>query len=449
MNLKELRKNKGLTQIEASEIINIPLRTYKRYEIDESLVGSFKYTQIFNNLLKIPAKHQENTNNSFDVAVVGLGYVGLSLAVLLAIRNNVIALDINEERVKKVNSRTPYFNDPELVKIYSTKSLKLQAMLVNKEAFLNKDIVIIATNTDFNSKTKQFDVSSVLSTYQLIREVNPKCLIVIKSTVPIGFTQSLNDRNVIFSPEFLREGNAVYDNLHPSRIIIGSDYPSTKAKNFANCLKAVSRENIEPIYMSSKEAEAVKLFSNAYLAMRVAYFNELDTYAETNGLDTASVIKGVSLDPRIGDYYNNPSFGYGGYCLPKDNAQLKGNFVNISNSNLIGAIVESNKTRKEYIANQIIEKVSEIENPTIGVYRLSMKKNSDNYRNASILDIIEILINKGYQVKIFDNNYHGKLKEDSFEEFLKESDLIIANRFAKELEPVKEKVYTRDLTNKD
>ena len=449
MNLKELRKNKGFTQIEVSEIINIPLRTYKRYETDESLVDSFKYTQIYNNLLKIPAKHQENTNNSLDIVVVGLGYVGLSLAVLLSIRNNVAGLDINEERVEKVNSRTPYFNDPELVKIYSSKTLKLKAMSVNKEEFANSDVVIIATNTDFDSETKQFDASSVLSTYQLVREVNSRCLIVIKSTVPIGFTQSLNDKNVIFSPEFLREGNAIYDNLHPSRIIIGTDYPSTKVKSFANCLKAISRENIEPIYMSSKEAEAVKLFSNAYLAMRVAYFNELDTYAETNGLDTESVIKGVSLDPRIGDYYNNPSFGYGGYCLPKDTAQLKGNFVNISNSNLIGAIVESNKTRKEYIANQIIEKVKGIKNPTIGVYRLSMKKNSDNYRNASILDIIKVLINKGYQVKIFDNNYYGEYKEESFEELLKESDLIIANRFAKELEPVKDKVYTRDLTNKD
>ena len=449
MNLKELRKHKGLTQLEASEIINIPLRTYKRYESEKSLVNSFKYTQIYNNLLKIPAKTGEIKTNQFEIAVVGLGYVGLSLATLLSIKNSVVAFDINEERISKVNARIPYFNDPELVKLYQNKALKLKAMLVNQEAFKNKDFVIIATNTDFNNETKQFDVSSVLSTYKLVREINSKCLIVIKSTVPIGFTKSLNDKNVIFSPEFLREGNAIYDNLHPSRIIIGTDYISQKVKNFAYCLKNIARENVDPIYMSSKEAEAVKLFSNAYLAMRVAYFNELDTYAETNDLDTANVIKGVSLDPRIGDYYNNPSFGYGGYCLPKDTAQLKGNFVNITNSNLIGAIVESNRTRKEYIAEQIINRVKNINNPIIGIYRLSMKKNSDNYRNASILDIIDILLNKGFTIKIFDNTYHGEYKEDSFDAFVNESDLIIANRLSKELEPFKNKVYSRDLTNRD
>ena len=449
MNLKELRKTKGLTQQEASDIIEIPLRTYKRYETDESLSDTFKYKQIYNYLTKIPAKLEENEKKVFDIAVVGLGYVGLSLATLLSIKNNVIGLDIDEDRVDKVNNRNPYFNDPELVKLFSSKGLKLNALLVNEEAFVKKDFVIIATNTDFSDETKQFDISSVLSTIQLIRKVNPKCLIVIKSTVPIGFTESLNDPNIIFSPEFLREGSAVYDNLHPSRIIIGTDHLSQKVKDFANCLKNISVNKIEPLFMSSKEAEAVKLFSNAFLAMRVAYFNELDTYAETNNINTENVIKGVSLDPRIGNYYNNPSFGYGGYCLPKDTAQLKGNFVNISNNNLIGAIVESNKTRKEYIAEQIIQKVKKIKNPTIGVFRLSMKKNSDNYRNASILDIINILINKGYSILIYDNSYQGELKAESLYEFLEKSDLIIANRYSKELESVKHKVYSRDLTNKD
>ena len=449
MNLKELRRSKGLTQQEASEIIGVPLRTYKRYESNHRDAESFKYQQIFNLLLKIPSNTIQNIENTYNIAVVGLGYVGLSLGSLFAVKNQVTALDIDEDRIHKVNNRVVYFNDTELIKLFANKNLNLHAMSVNKNAFLKKDFVIISTNTDFDPETKQFNVNSVLSTIKMIREVNPHCLIVIKSTIPIGFTQSLNDKGIIFSPEFLREGNAVYDNLYPSRIIIGADYISSKVKKFALCLKNISRNKIEPIFMSSKEAEAVKLFSNAYLAMRVAYFNELDTYAETNGINTMNVIKGVSADPRIGNYYNNPSFGYGGYCLPKDTAQLKGNFVNIANSNLIEAIVESNKTRKEYIAHQIINRVKGIQHPTIGVYRLSMKKNSDNYRNASILDIINILINKGYQIKIYDHSYQGEYKEDSFERFINDSDLILANRFSQELEPVKYKVYTRDLTNKD
>ena len=449
MNLKELRKNRRLTQEEASEIIGIPLRTYKRYESDDSLKDSFKYKQIVTILTKIPVKIIDNDELSYNIVVVGLGYVGLSLAVLLSQKHNVIGMDINESRINDINNRKPYFKDPELEKMFSKKYLRLKAMSVKPGAFKYADFVIVATNTDFNPETKQFDVSSVLSTIKLIREVNPRCLIVIKSTVPIGFVESLGDKYVIFSPEFLREGNAIYDNLHPSRIIIGVDIFYKKVRDFANCLKQISINKVEPIYMSSKEAEAVKLFSNAYLAMRVAYFNELDTYAETNYLDAYNVIKGISLDPRIGDFYNNPSFGYGGYCLPKDTEQLKESFINIPNNNLIGAIVESNKTRKEYIANQIIKKVENIKNPTIGIYRLSMKKNSDNYRNASILDIISILKKKGFAIKIFDNSYQGENKVDSIETFFKECDLIIANRLSKELEPVKNKIYTRDLTNKD
>ena len=449
MKLKELRNLKGYTQQEASDLIGIPLRTYKRYELDQSLENTFKYKQICNNLIKIPAKPKEKNSNFYNIAVVGLGYVGLSLAVLLSIKNKVTAIDVNEERITNINARIPYFKDADLEKLYKNKTLNLHATMPDVTLYQRKDFVIIATNTDFNEETKRFDVSSVLSIIDQVRSVNRKCLIIIKSTIPIGFTQSLNDKSIIFSPEFLREGSAVYDNLHPSRIIIGADCISQKVKYFANCLKNISINKVEPIFMSSKEAEAVKLFSNAYLAMRVAYFNELDTYAETNEINTENLIKGISSDPRIGDYYNNPSFGYGGYCLPKDTAQLKGSFVNISNNNLIGAIVESNKTRKEYIANQIINRLNGVNNPTIGVYRLSMKKNSDNYRNASILDIIQILINKGYKVLIYDNTYKGEFKEISFDKFLEKSDLIIANRYAKELEPVKGKVYTRDLTNKD
>lgn len=449
MRLRDIRKGKGLTQLEASEILGVPLRTYKRYELSDNLKDNFKYNQICNNLAKIPAKKVYLQQKSYKIAIVGLGYVGLSLAALLSINNEVTAIDIDEDKVNKVNKRITYFNDLDLQKLFKEKTLNLHGVVVKQTAFAKKDFVIIATNTDFNNETKQFDVTSVQSTIKLVRNINPKCLIVIKSTVPVGFTESLNDSNIIFSPEFLREGSAVYDNLHPSRIIIGTDVNNLKVRNFANCLKNISVNKVEPIYMSSKEAEAVKLFSNAYLAMRVAYFNELDTYAETNNLNTSQVIKGISLDPRIGDYYNNPSFGYGGYCLPKDTAQLKGSFVNIANNNLIEAIVESNKTRKEYIAKQIMKKVDGIKNPTIGIYRLSMKKNSDNYRNASILDILSILERNGYHILIYESQYQGKYKVDSLEKLLSESDLIIANRYSKELETAKVKLYTRDLKNRD
>ena len=443
MKLKDLRITKGLTQSEVSEILEIPLRTYKRLENDTHYLGSLKYKQIYDLLLKIPAKGDDLLNKSNDIVVIGLGYVGLSLAALLSIHNRVIALDIDKNRVNSVNNRQLYFKDQYLEKLFKERELDLTAMLVNENALKKVDFVIIATNTDFDQNTNSFDLESVVSSIKLTRKVNKNCLIVIKSTVPMGFTKSLDDKNIIFSPEFLREGTAVYDNLHPSRIIIGADTISPKVKEFAKCLANVSRDNIKPLFMSSQEAEAVKLFSNAYLAMRVAYFNELDTYAETNNLDTKNIVKGVSMDPRIGDYYNNPSFGYGGYCLPKDTAQLKGSFVDINNNNLIEAIVESNETRKEYIALQIINKVDK--DSIVGVYKLSMKKNSDNYRNASILDIIDILIREGYKIIIYDPSYNGDYKVDTLEEFKKQSTIIVANRFEKELEDVVNKVYTRDL----
>ena len=438
MNLKELRKIKGLTQIEVSELISIPLRTLKRYENDASLCGSFKYNQIFNNLAKIPAKSGQKEQKPLKIKVVGAGYVGLSLASLLSIRNDVEIVDISKERIDKINKRECYLKDVYLEKLFKDNSFKLKGMLVNDGIYQNSDIVVVATNTDFNSETNTFDMSSVNQTISQVRRENPRCLIVIKSTIPMGFTKSLNDPNIIFSPEFLREGNAIKDNLFPSRIIIGADQMSKSVKMFARCLLDISINNKNVVYMSSQEAEAVKLFSNAYLAMRVAYFNELDTYAETNNLDSSKIIKGVSLDPRIGDFYNNPSFGYGGYCLPKDTAQLENSFLSISNNNIIKAIVESNQTRKEYIVSRITKMVSK--EKTIGFYRLSMKKDSDNYRNSSSLDIANQLIERGYNVIIYEPSFNNL----SLEELFEKADIIIANRMDKTLKAMSNKVYTRD-----
>lgn len=444
MELKKIRKIKGLTQKEASLILGIPLRTYKRYENDLSDKESFKAEQIKKNLMKIPVKTPQKTSKSFKISVIGAGYVGLSLAALLSIRNEVTALDIDQNKVDSINRRQNYIDDKMLDKMFADNDFKLKAMCVNKYHFDKDDIVLIATNTDFDSKTGQFNLSSVNESVSRIRKENPNCLIVIKSTVSLGFTKSLNDKNIIFVPEFLTEGNAIHDNLFPSRIIIGADCLSNKIKNFARCLTDISLNNKDVIYMSSNEAEAVKLFSNAYLAMRVAYFNELDTYAETNNLNSLNIIKGVSLDPRIGDYYNNPSFGYGGYCLPKDTAELENSFLHIDNNNIIKAIVESNTTRKEYIANQIINLLSS-KDQTIGFYKLSMKKDSNNYRNSSSLDILNILINKGYKVVVYDKNYQSKESVNDFDEFISKSNIVVANRISDELKPYANKVYTRDL----
>ena len=450
MRLKEVRKLKGLTQIEASEILNIPLRTYKRYELEEEKVDSFKYQVIYQKLMNLPAKTGLKSHKKYKIGIVGIGYVGLSFGALLSLKHDVIAFDINQERIDKVNSKQCYLKDFLLEKVFADKRFSLKAMCVKESSFDIFDFVIVSTNTDFNPDTGEFDTSSVMETIKLIRETNKKCLVVIKSTIPMGFTESLNDPNVIFSPEFLSECNAVHDILYPSRVIIGCNKLTQKTKEFAKILCDLSITNIEPIYMSLKEAEAVKLFSNAYLAMRVAYFNELDTYVETNDLKSSHVIKGVSLDPRIGDYYNNPSFGYGGYCLPKDTAQLEKSFLNIENSNIIKAIVESNVTRKEYIAKQIIEKLKELgktkETGIIGVYRLAMKKNSDNWRNSSTLEIANILINKGYKVLIYEPNYQSDNCVDNIKTLFDRADIILANRMSEELKPVVNKVYTRDLT---
>ena len=386
------------------------------------------------------------------IAVAGTGYVGLSLATLLSQNNEVVALDVIPEKVEKINNRISPIQDEYIEKYFKEKELNLKATLDYKEAFTNAKFIIISTPTNYDSEKDYFDTSSVEDIIEKVISMNIDTTMVVKSTIPVGFIKSMKEKygidNIMFSPEFLREGKALYDNLYPSRIIVGEI--SDRAKVFANLLKDnCLKDDVIIKYMGSTEAEAVKLFANTYLALRVAYFNELDTYAELKGLNTKDIIDGVCLDPRIGNHYNNPSFGYGGYCLPKDTKQLRANYEDVPN-NIISAIVDANRTRKDHIADQIIAK-----NPKrVGIYRLTMKTDSDNFRASSIQGIMKRIKAKGIEVVV----YEPTLKEDNFfnsrvikdiDEFKEISDVIIVNRLDNNIQDVMDKVYTRDLFARD
>lgn len=386
------------------------------------------------------------------IAVAGTGYVGLSLATLLSQNNEVIALDVIPEKVEKINNRISPIKDKEIEEFFRTKELNLKATLDYKEAFEGAKFIIISTPTNYDDEKNHFDTSSVEDIIQKVISMNINTTMVVKSTIPVGFIKAMKQKynidNIMFSPEFLREGKALYDNLYPSRIIVGEK--SERAQEFANLLKNASlKDNVEVKFMDSTEAEAVKLFANTYLALRVAYFNELDTYAEIKGLNTKDIIEGVCLDPRIGSHYNNPSFGYGGYCLPKDTKQLLANYDNVP-QNLIRAIVRSNRTRKKHITEMIMRKNPE----TVGVYRLTMKSGSDNFRASAIQEIIDRLKLEGVDVIIYEptlkaEQFNNCKVINNFEEFSKKSNVILANRLEEELKGVKDKVYTRDLYSRD
>ena len=386
------------------------------------------------------------------IAVAGTGYVGLSLATLLSQKNEVVALDVIPEKVEMVNNKICPIKDKEIEEFFKTKELNLKATLDYKEAFKGAKFVIISTPTNYDDEKKYFDTSSVEDIIKKVINLGIDTTMVVKSTIPVGFIKNMKEKNnidnIMFSPEFLREGHALYDNLYPSRIIVGEK--SSRAGEFANLLKEASlKEDVVVKFMDSTEAEAVKLFANTYLALRVAYFNELDTYAEIKGLNTKDIIEGVCLDSRIGSHYNNPSFGYGGYCLPKDSKQLLANFDNVP-QNIIRAIVRANRTRKKHITEMIMRKDPEV----VGIYRLTMKSGSDNFRASAIQEIIERLKLEGVDIVIYEptlnkDTFNGCKVIKDFKEFSNKSDVILANRFEEELKEVEEKVYTRDIFSRD